>query len=121
MLIANRAYMKMFSSGCLKRFFRNHSKTSASECISPRYILGKRLRKYTIAGRFVTPHFRAYLGSAILTKVISKLSVSLSMFSSFSIIALLSSELISSRRKVQIPEKCEHLLTKEHSDKLIFF
>lgn len=98
-MMANRAYMKRLSSGCLNLFFLNHSRTSTSECKSPLYILGKRLRKYTMAGRLVTPHFLAYLGSAIFTKVISKLSVSLSIFSNFSRINLLSSELTSSRNK----------------------
>lgn len=51
---------------------------------SPRYMLGNRFRKYTIAGNFVTPHFRAYLESDIFTNVMSKLSVSLSIFSNFS-------------------------------------
>lgn len=108
--IAIRAYMKIFSSGDLNRFLRSHSSTSSSIIRSPNSdqnrffspafilnfiniplkILGKRFRKYTIDGNFVTPHFRAYRASAIFTNVMSKLSVSLSMFSSFSKTAILS-------------------------------
>lgn len=33
--MAIRAYMNMLSSGCRKRFFRNHSSTSFSESKSP--------------------------------------------------------------------------------------
>lgn len=95
--IANKAYIKMFNSGWRKRFFLSHSRTSFSDLRSPRNMLGKRRRKYTIEGRWVTPHLRAYRASAILTKVMSKLSVSLSMFSSFSRICLLSSECTSSK------------------------
>lgn len=65
-------------------------------------MLGKRLRKYTMAGSLVTPHFRAYLASAILTKVMSRLSVSLSMFSSFSMTAMLSGVPASSIRTIVI-------------------
>lgn len=35
MEIAIMAYMKMFSSGCRKRFFLSHSSTSDSDSISP--------------------------------------------------------------------------------------
>lgn len=108
------AYINIFSSGCRNLFFLSHSRTSFSDVRSPKtsgiidrckrtvsfylplYMLGKRLRKYTMAGNFVTPHFLAYLGSAIFTKVISKLSVSPSMFSNFSNIFLLSTTFASS-------------------------
>ena len=50
-----------------------------------------------MAGSLVTPHFLAYLGSAILTNVMSKLSVSPSMFSNFSFTSSLSLLLCSSR------------------------
>lgn len=89
---AIRAYMNMFSSGCLNRFFRSQSRTSSSDSKSPLYMLGKRFLKYTMAGSLVTPHLRAYRGSCILTNVMSKLSVSLSMFSSLSITARLSGD-----------------------------
>ena len=45
-------------------------------------MLGNFFLKYTREGNFVTPYFLAYLGSLILIKVISKLSVSVSIFSS---------------------------------------
>lgn len=94
--IAIRAYINIFNSGCLNLFFLNHSSTSFSDFKSPLYMLGNRRLKYTIDGKFVTPHFLAYLGSAILTNVISKLSVSLSISSNFSNTCLLSSECVSS-------------------------
>lgn len=122
--IAIKAYINIFNSGCLNRFFLNHSNTSVSDCKSPLYILGNRLRKYTIDGKFVTPHFLAYLGSAILTNVISKLSVSLSIFSNFSNICLLSSECDSSviihfeKKKMEIYKKRK--LTETNGNKFVF-
>ena len=79
--IAINAYINRFNSGWRNRFLRSQSNTSSSLYRLPRYMLGKRFLKYTIDGSLMTPHFLAYLESAILTNVISKLSVSLSMFS----------------------------------------